>query len=182
MRQSISVIPSIKDRPFYIIQRWDFSSPSPLLISVNIYTTSDLLTANCGTIGITCNRQRNAIGIILGRTCMFDVTRSILTSNSQYHCHEIPLLSVIIFLSYPQKEIQAPQTPQQGASGSQLGRLTGALSNVLAAAIQQQRRLQLAHSDAANVATHNMTLGTCLKVVLDTGSRKNIKQHAIRCE
>jgi len=76
----------------------------------------------------------------------------------------------------------ATQTPQQGASGSESSRMMGALSNMPTAETQLQQRHHLVDRDAADAATENMVLDAPLKIVRQTGSRKNQKQHPIGCE
>jgi len=51
----------------------------------------------------------------------------------------------------------ATQTPQTSESGSNSSEMTGASSNPLLEGTQQQRRHQLVHREAANVATENLT-------------------------
>jgi len=55
----------------------------------------------------------------------------------------------------------------------------GTSSNTPPIETQLQRRPNLAHRDAANTATENMTLDAQVKIVLNTGSSKNKKQPAI---
>jgi len=74
------------------------------------------------------------------------------------------------------------QTPQTGKSGSESSETTGASFNASLQGTQQQRRHQLVHREAANVATENMTQDAHLKIVRKTGSSTNKKQHAIGCE
>jgi len=74
------------------------------------------------------------------------------------------------------------QPPPPGESGSNTGRLVGATSNTEILGTQQERRHKLVHCDAANVATKHMTQDAHLKIVRKTGSSKNKKQHAVRCE
>jgi len=74
------------------------------------------------------------------------------------------------------------QPPPPGESGWNTGRLAGATSNTEILDIQQERRHQLVHRDAANAATIHMTQDAHLKIVRKTGSRKNKKQHAVGCE
>jgi hypothetical protein len=69
-----------------------------------------------------------------------------------------------------------------GESGSNTGRLAGATSNTEILGTQQECRYKLVHRDAANAATKHMTQDTHLKIVRQTGSSKNKKQHAVRCE
>jgi len=73
----------------------------------------------------------------------------------------------------------APQTPQQGESGTESTRTTGTSSNMPPTETQLQHQHHLAHRDAANAATKNMTRETQLKTVRTTGSCKNMKQQAI---
>jgi hypothetical protein len=47
---------------------------------------------------------------------------------------------------------------------------------------QQERRHKLVHRDAANAATKHITQDAHLKIVRKTGSRRNVKQHAMGCE
>jgi len=70
------------------------------------------------------------------------------------------------------------QTPQTGESGSESSETTGTSFNASLQGTQQQRRHQLVHREAANVATENMTQDAHLKIVRKTGSRTNKKQHA----
>jgi hypothetical protein len=65
----------------------------------NKQTSSDRLTANCGTIGITSNLQRYAAGCILIRTCKLAVIHSLVTSSLLYIPQDFPLF-VIIFLTF----------------------------------------------------------------------------------
>jgi len=58
----------------------------------------------------------------------------------------------------------------------------GASPNTPPAETQLQRRHHLAHRDAANAATKNITLDSQFKIVRKTGSSKNKKQHTIGCE
>jgi len=74
------------------------------------------------------------------------------------------------------------QPPPPGESGSNTGRLAGATSNTEILGPQQMRRHKLVLRDAANVATKHMTRDAHLKIVCETGSRKNKKQHAVGCE
>jgi len=60
--------------------------------------------------------------------------------------------------------------------------MTGAASDAKPADTQQHHGNKLVHCDATNAATENMTLDTHLKMDLGTGSRKNMKHHAIGCE
>jgi len=71
---------------------------------------------------------------------------------------DFPLCFVIIISSLPQQQIMAPQTPQQGESGTELTRTMGASSNTPPAETHPQRRYNLVHRDAANAATKKMTL------------------------
>jgi len=91
-------------------------------------------------------------------------------------------LSLSSFSSSQRRQIVAPLTPAQGASGSESSRMTGASSIAPPTVTQPECRHQLVHCDAANAATENMTQSAHLKMVPKTGSSKNKKQHAIRCE
>jgi len=74
------------------------------------------------------------------------------------------------------------QLHQPGLSGSESSQLAGALSNTSFVGTQQKCRHQLVHRDAANAATKNMTQDVHLKIVRNTGSSTNKKQHAVGCE
>jgi hypothetical protein len=74
------------------------------------------------------------------------------------------------------------QPPQPAESGSNTGRLVGAISNTDILGTQQERRYQLVHHNAANVATKHMTQDAHLNIVRKTGSSKNKKKHAVGCE
>jgi len=74
------------------------------------------------------------------------------------------------------------QPPRPGKSGSNAGRLAGAISNTEILVTQQKRRHKLVHCDAANAATKHMTRDAHLKIVPKTGSSKNMKLHAVGCE
>jgi len=74
------------------------------------------------------------------------------------------------------------QPPPAGKSGSNTGRLEGAISNTEPLGTQQERRHKLVHRNAPNVATKHMTQDAHLKIVRKTGSSKNKKQHAVGCE
>jgi len=74
------------------------------------------------------------------------------------------------------------QLPPAGESGSNTGRLAGAISNTEILCAQQERRHKLVHCDAANAATKHMTQDACLTLIRKTGSSTNKKQHAVGCE
>ena len=74
------------------------------------------------------------------------------------------------------------QTPQTAESGSESSETTGASLNASLQGTQQQRRHQLVHREAANVATENRTREAHFKIVRKTGSSTNKKQHAIGSE
>jgi len=61
-------------------------------------TTSDRLTANCGTIGIPWNLQLHAARFILSRKCKLTVIHSIVTCSVWYITQEFPIF-VFIFLA-----------------------------------------------------------------------------------
>jgi len=69
----------------------------------------------------------------------------------------------------------APPSPQQGESGTESSRTTGASSNMPPAETQLQPRHHLAHRDAANAATENMNLDAQLNIVHTSGSSRNKK-------
>jgi len=64
----------------------------------NKQTSSDQLTANCGTVGITSNLQQYAAGCILSRTCKLSVIHSHVTDSLLYSPQDFPLF-VMIFLT-----------------------------------------------------------------------------------
>jgi len=76
----------------------------------------------------------------------------------------------------------APQSPQQGESGTESTRTTGTSSNMPLAETQLQHRHQLAHQDVGNAATENLTLDSQFKIIRKTGSSKNKQQQTIGCE
>ena len=89
---------------------------------------------------------------------------------------------MIIFLTIPQQQVMAPEIIQPGAIEAELSRMKGTSTNAPPGETQQQRRHQLVHRDAAIVATEDMTPDAHLKIVQNTGSRKNKKLYAIGCE
>jgi len=76
----------------------------------------------------------------------------------------------------------APEILQPGAMEAESRQTTGALYNAPPSETQQQRRHQIVQHDAAIVATENMTHDAHLKIVGNTATSKNKKQHAIGCE
>jgi len=119
--------------------------------------------------------------------CHFDMKLTIyfsgLPTSFRYLLpQDFPLHFITIISSLPQQHIMAPQTPQQGESGTESSRTTGTSSNMPPAETQLQCTHHLAHRDAANAATKNMTLNTQLRIVYDTGSCKDKKQHGIGCD
>jgi len=76
----------------------------------------------------------------------------------------------------------APEILQPGAMEAESCQTTGPSYNVPPSDTQQQCRHQLAHRDAAIVATKNMTHEVHLNILRKPGSGKNKKQHAIGCE
>jgi len=175
-------VPSDEECPFYIIETGNFRCPSPQYIHENKQPTSDRLTVNWGTLGIPSNLQLYVAGSTLNGTCKSAVPSSILTSRYLYIPQDFPLLFVIIFLTFPQQQITAPQPPQSGAIGSESSCTTGTLSNSPSAEIQQQCSHLYVHCNAAIEATKNIPQDAHLKMVHKTGLRKNMKQHAIGCE
>ena len=75
-----------------------------------------------------------------------------------------------------------PQTSLWRATESESSQTTGASSNAPPAETPQQCRYWLLHCDAVNVVSANMTQDAHLRLVCDTGSSKNKKQHALGCE
>jgi len=82
----------------------------------------------------------------------------------------------------PHKQIMETQALQPGASRSKSSRLAADTLNTSLIGTQQERRHQLAHCDAADAATRNMTQNVHLKIVRKTGSSKYKQQHAVRCK
>jgi hypothetical protein len=74
------------------------------------------------------------------------------------------------------------QPPPAGETRSNTGRLLGATSNTELLGTQQERRHNLVHRDAANIATKHITHDAHSKIVRKTGSSKNKKQYAVGCE
>jgi len=98
--QTLPDIRSLDEFPLYISQSWCFGCRTPLFTSVNNQTISDWLTANRRTLGHPWKLQPYAAGFILSKTCKLAVTYSILTWSWPYIPQDLPLLFVIIFLSY----------------------------------------------------------------------------------
>jgi len=69
-----------------------------------------------------------------------------------------------------------------GDSESNTGRLAGATSNPDILGTQLECRHKIVHDNAANAVTKHLTQDAHLKIVRNTGSRKNTKQHAVGCE
>jgi len=65
----------------------------------NKQTSSDRLTANRGTVGITSNLERYVAGCILSRMCKLTVIHSLVTYSLLYIPQNFPLF-VIIFLTF----------------------------------------------------------------------------------
>jgi len=89
---------------------------------------------------------------------------------------------VIIFLTIPQQQVMAPETLQPGTIGAESSRTTGATNDVPPGGTQPHRRHQLVHSNAAIVATKNMTQDAHIEILCKTASSNNEKRHAIGCE
>jgi len=64
----------------------------------------------------------------------------------------------------------APQTPQQGGSGTESSRTIGASSNTPPAETQLQPKPHLFHRNAATAASQTMTLDAYLKFDFKSGS------------
>jgi len=75
-----------------------------------------------------------------------------------------------------------PKTPQPGGIQSQPSRLMDDSFNAHLAEIQQQRRHQFVHCDAAIASTEHMAQDGHLKKVCKTEHRNNRQHHAIGCE
>ena len=79
-----------------------------------------------------------------------------------------------------------PTIPRTSCSGLEplltLSRTTCASFNTPPADTKLQRRHHIAHYDAANAPTENMTQDAQLKVIRKTGGSKNKKQHTIGCD
>jgi len=80
------------------------------------------------------------------------------------------------------QQIMAPQTPHHAESGTESSSTMRAYLNMPPAETQLKHRHHLAHRDAANAATENMTLDAQLGIEHKSGSSKNKKQHATGCE
>ena len=76
----------------------------------------------------------------------------------------------------------APETPQQGESGTESSRMMGTSSNMPPAVTQLQRRHHFAHRNTANAATRYLTLDAQLKIVCESRNSKKKTQHVIRCQ
>jgi len=183
LRQTSPQDLSVKQCSFDNDQTSDFGHRLPHNIPVNKPTTSDLLTANDGTVGIPCNLQLYPAGFRLNRKCKFAVDHSILTWRYLYIPQNFPLLFVIIFLTLPQQQVKAPHVPQPPAIESKSSRTTGDSSNAPPAETQQQcSHHQIVDHIAANASTENMTRDSHLKTVYKTGQSKNRKLHPMGCE
>ena len=64
-------------------------------LQTNKQTTSDWLTANGGSFGITCNRQLYAAGWNLSRMSELTVIHSIVTYSLLYIAQNFPLFTII---------------------------------------------------------------------------------------
>jgi hypothetical protein len=133
-------------------------------------------------VGITCDLQQFTAGFILNRMFMLAVTHAILTCGYLYITQNLPHLFIIIPLTFPQPQVMAQQTPQQGVIASESSRTTCASSNAPPAETHQQCRHQLVHHNPAIAATANMTQDTNVKAIHKTRLRNDKKQHAIRGE
>jgi len=76
----------------------------------------------------------------------------------------------------------APQTHQEGESGTESSRMMGTSSNTPATETQPHHRHHLHYHDAANAATENMNLDGQLKMDSECRSSKDKKLRAIGCE
>jgi len=143
--------------------------------------SSDRLTENRGTVGITCNLQQYAAGYISSRLCNLRVIHFIVTCSLLYIPQYFPL-SLLCSSPFPQHQVMAPQRLQPGMIQSESSRTTGASSNAPMAETQQQRRHQLVHCNAAIAATENMAQDAYLETVRITGRSDNGQQYSIGCE
>jgi len=168
---------SIEEFPFYIYQTRDISCRSLQCIPAN-KQTNIIRPTYCKSLDHWNHLQ---LGCILNRTCKLTVIHSFVTCSLLYIPQDFPLF-VIIFLTFPQQQVMAPQTPQLGVIQSELSRTTGTSSNAPLAETQLQRRHQIVHRDAAIAATENMAQDAHLKKVRKTGRSNNRQQHAIGCE
>jgi len=91
--------------------------------------------------------------------------------------HPDPLLTLPSSPIPPQQSMAAPTT-EQGASGSELSRPTGASTNAPPAGTPQSPRHQSVHSITANAATKNLTQKAHFKTFCKTGNTKKWKRHA----
>jgi hypothetical protein len=74
------------------------------------------------------------------------------------------------------------QPPPPGESISNTARSAGTTTTTDILGTQQERRHMLVHRDYANAAPKYMTQDAHLKIVRKTGSRRNMKLHAVECE
>jgi len=121
----------------------------------NKQTSSDRLTANRETVGITSNLQRYAAGCILSRTCKLTVIQSLVTI-AYYIFIRTSHFALSSSSPFPQQQVMAPRTPQPGLFQSKSSQTAGASSNAPLVETQLQRRHLLVHRDAAIAATENM--------------------------
>jgi len=84
--------------------------------------------------------------------------------------------------SFTHIQFMDTQTPQQGQSVSESSQTTDASSNVSLAVTLQQRRHQLVHCEAPNVAIINRTQGTNSNIVHKTGSTIIMMHHGLHSE
>ena len=108
VRSRLCVESNITRRPFRrrisFLYLWNtryqlsFTSMYPCK-QTNKQTSSDRLTANRGTVGITSNLQRYAVGCNLSRTCKLTVIHSLVTYSLLYIPQDFPLF-VIILLTF----------------------------------------------------------------------------------
>jgi len=72
---------------------------SHVFLQTNRQTTWDRLTANHGTVGITCHLELYAAGYKLSRMCNLTVIHSLVTCSLLYFPQDFPLF-VIIFVTF----------------------------------------------------------------------------------
>jgi len=167
---------------FFLTKNFLFLSMKHMMSAVVHHNISLYTKKQHRTVGIPCNLQLDAAGFILNRMCKLAVPHSIFTCRYVYIPQDFTLLFIIIFLTFPQQQVMAPQTHQWRAIKSESSWKTVTSSNVPLAETQCQRRHQWVHCDGAIAATENMTQDTHLKTVCKVGHSKNKKQYVIGCE
>jgi len=101
------------------------------------------------------------------------------TSFGYVRPQDFPLLFVIIFSSLPLQKIMAPRTPLQVEHGIESSRTTGASCNTPPAETQLERCHIIAHCDAVNSDTENVTVNALFQIVPSNASSRNKKHYTI---